>query len=140
LRHVKPRVLSKPARLSLNQVKESPRRAANHRLMRWFFILLLTLLPLAVLAEPPTAERQRALLRMLRQDCGSCHGMQLTGGLGPPLTRTALAERSHEAVFASIYHGRPGTPMPPWRNLITEPEAQWLAQRLLGGIGESEGR
>jgi cytochrome c55X len=108
--------------------------------MRALLIVLLAWLPLAAQAHTPAAERQRALLRMLRQDCGSCHGMHLTGGLGPAITRAALAERTPESVSATIYHGRHGTPMPPWRSFITEPEAHWLAQRLLGGIGEDEGR
>lgn len=102
--------------------------------------LLMTWLPGLALADGPSPDRQRTLLRMLRQDCGSCHGMQLTGGLGPALTRAALSERTQESVFATIYYGRPGTPMPPWRALISEPEAHWLAQRLLAGIADGEGR
>lgn len=42
---------------------------------------------------PPTAQRQQELVRMVRQDCGSCHGLRLTGGLGPALTREALADK-----------------------------------------------
>ncbi|MBL8332730.1 MAG: cytochrome c [Rubrivivax sp.] len=108
--------------------------------MRAMLLLLLALLPPLALADAPPPERQRALMRMLRQDCGSCHGMQLTGGLGPAITRAALAERTPESVFATIYYGRPSTPMPPWRALISEAEAQWLAQRLLAGVADGEGR
>ena len=36
--------------------------------------------------------RQSQLIRMVRQDCGSCHGIQLTGGLGPALTRDRMAD------------------------------------------------
>ena len=87
-------------------------------------------------AEPaaPAHERQRALVRMVRQDCGSCHGMRLTGGLGPALTREALADKPAASLAATIFHGRPGTPMPPWRALLTEGEAQWIALQLLAGL------
>src|SRR5512138_3750901 len=81
----------------------------------------------------PAAARQRELLELLHQDCGSCHGMRLTGGLGPPLTAVALKERPFASVVATIQSGRPGTPMPPWRRFLSDDEAQWLATRLVGG-------
>ena len=40
-------------------------------------------------AVPIGPQRQLQLVRIVRQDCGSCHGMRLTGGLGPALTREA---------------------------------------------------
>lgn len=86
--------------------------------------------------EAPPAARLQALVHMVRQDCGSCHGMRLTGGLGPPLTREALAEIPLESLAATIYHGRPGTPMPPWRALLNETEAHWIAERLQQGFPE----
>lgn len=82
----------------------------------------------------PTAERQRQLVRMVRQDCGSCHGMKLTGGLGPALTREAMSPLPTESIAATIVHGRPGTPMPPWRAMLDEGEARWIAQRLQAGF------
>jgi cytochrome c55X len=45
--------------------------------------LLLGLVAHQVHAQARTLRRQRELIRMVRQDCGSCHGLQLTGGLGP---------------------------------------------------------
>lgn len=81
---------------------------------------------------PP--ERQRELVRMVRQDCGSCHGMHLTGGLGPPLTTAALAEKPVPSMAATIFHGRPGTPMPTWRAFVTEAEALWIAEQLASGF------
>lgn len=78
--------------------------------------------------------RQQVLIRIVRQDCGSCHGMQLTGGLGPALTREALADMPFESVVASIVHGRPGTPMPGWKSLLSTADAHWIAQQLLAGF------
>ncbi len=43
---------------------------------------LLLLIPLPVGA----AVDARRLEHLLTQDCGACHGLHLTGGLGPPLT------------------------------------------------------
>ncbi|HEX6137275.1 MAG TPA: cytochrome c [Casimicrobiaceae bacterium] len=83
-------------------------------------------------AAPPAA-RQRELVRLLRQDCGSCHGMRLTGGLGPPLTPDALRGKPPDSLAATIVAGRPGTAMPPWRPFLSEAEAAWLVARLREG-------
>jgi cytochrome c55X len=94
--------------------------------------LIVSLLPVVVLADIPVA-RQQALRYLLAQDCGSCHGLTLQGGLGPALTREALAGKSPEMLRAVILHGRPGTPMPPWQPFVSEAEAAWLVQQLLEG-------
>ena len=86
-----------------------------------------------VAAESPSAPRQRELVRLLRQDCGSCHGMRLTGGLGPPLTPQSLSDKPASSLTATIVSGRAGTAMPPWRPFITEAEAAWLVARLQQG-------
>ncbi|HEX8741029.1 MAG TPA: cytochrome c [Casimicrobiaceae bacterium] len=84
-------------------------------------------------AAPPSAERERELLHLLYRDCGACHGMRLTGGLGPPLTRDALRGKSEAVLAATIIDGRPGTAMPPWRPFLSDNEAAWLAARLRHG-------
>ena len=81
---------------------------------------------------PPRA-RQHELLVLLKQDCGSCHGMRLTGGLGPALTPQALEDKPAASLVATIRSGRPGTAMPPWAPFLTEAEAQWLVARLQRG-------
>ncbi len=82
----------------------------------------------------PAAERQQTLLRMVRQDCGACHGLQLTGGLGPALTPQALADKPLLSLQSTIFGGRPGTPMPPWRAFLSEDEAGWIADQLQRGL------
>jgi len=84
----------------------------------------------------PSAERTAQLVRMVRQDCGSCHGMRLAGGLGPALTREALVAKPADYLAAIITHGIPGTPMPPWSALLTDAEALWIAQQLSSGFPE----
>ncbi|HEY0857752.1 MAG TPA: cytochrome c [Albitalea sp.] len=81
-------------------------------------------------------QRQQVLVRIVRQDCGSCHGMHLTGGLGPALTPGALADKPLAALAATVFHGRPGTPMPAWRSMLSQADAQWIAERLLAGFPE----
>jgi len=81
----------------------------------------------------PDAARQRELITLLRQDCGSCHGMRLTGGLGPALTPEKLRTRPAESLAATIVSGRPGTAMPPWRRFVSEEEARWLVARMVSG-------
>lgn len=81
----------------------------------------------------PAPPRQRELVRLLRDDCGACHGMRLAGGLGPPLTRDALRDKPADSLTATIIHGRPGTPMPPWRPFMSEAEAAWLVTHLQQG-------
>lgn len=84
----------------------------------------------------PDAARQQELVRMVRQDCGSCHGMRLTGGLGPALTPAQVAGIPLENMVSIIYHGRPGTPMPGWQSLISEAEARWISEQLRRGFPE----
>lgn len=84
------------------------------------------------------AAHEQQLIRMVRQDCGSCHGMRLGGGLGPALTRDALAGKPLDALAAVIYHGRPGTPMPPWRAMLSMDDAQWIARQLIVGFPEEK--
>lgn len=93
-------------------------------------------------AQPsePTVQRQQTLVRMVRQDCGACHGLYLTGGLGPALTREALAGKPMAALVATTLQGRPGTPMPGWSSLLSEADAWWIAQQLQAGFpNEGEG-
>lgn len=74
--------------------------------------------------------RAAALEHMVIQDCGSCHGLTMKGGLGRPLTPEALAHAPPEGLALIILDGVPGTAMPPWRPLITEEEAMWIATYL----------
>ena len=82
--------------------------------------------------------RRAELVQLLRHDCGSCHGLTLKGGLGPPLTSSALAGKPPEWLRATILDGRPGTPMPPWRPFLTEQEAGWLVDSLIRGSFDTE--
>ncbi len=96
--------------------------------------LLLGAATVPAIAQEIDAARAAELVRIVRQDCGSCHGMRLTGGLGPALTPQALADKPAEALAATILQGRPGTPMPGWRAMLDEHDANWIALQLLQGF------
>ncbi len=90
----------------------------------------LTIMPSTV----AVAESRPALISLVRQDCGSCHGMTLKGGLGASLLPDALAGKDANSVSSIILDGIPGTPMPPWRGLLTEADARWIAEQLKAGF------
>ncbi|MBU3028710.1 c-type cytochrome [Paracoccus marinaquae] len=94
-------------------------------------VALLLLVAGAADAGSPLPERQAELRHMVRQDCGSCHGLRLTGGLGRAITSEALAGRDPVDLMDVILDGMPGTAMPGWRPLLTEEEARWIADYLL---------
>lgn len=103
--------------------------------------MLKQLLPLAcLLAAAPAfagdiaADRKAELQNMLIQDCGSCHGLTMKGGLGSPLTPDVLASREDDDLVNTILYGRPGTAMPPWEPLLGREEAAWMVDVLRQGV------
>lgn len=80
-------------------------------------------------AEVP-APRAAELEHLVIQDCGSCHGLTRKGGLGSPLTPEALFHADPAGLALIILDGVPETAMPPWRPLLTEEEALWIAEYL----------
>lgn len=103
--------------------------------LTWLALSLLLSTPLAA-ADGISSEREQELQNLLIQDCGSCHGLQMKGGLGPALVPEMLRGKSVEYLSTVILHGRSGTAMPPWRFLLTEEEARWMAEHLLQGVAQ----
>lgn len=85
-------------------------------------------------SEAISEQRASELRHLVKQDCGSCHGLTLRGGLGPALTPEALGDKPKEAMLATVLHGRPGTPMPPWSNMLNREEATWIIELLYRGV------
>ena len=83
--------------------------------------------------EPPAAARASEISDIVTQDCGSCHGLTLKGGLGPALLPATLADKPAAALRATILSGRPGTAMPPWRPFFTDAEVGWIVEQLQTG-------
>ena len=95
-----------------------------------------SLVALLVLSLPTWAEvgpeRAEKLEHMVIQDCGSCHGLTMKGGLGSSLTPEDLAHAEPDGLALIILDGVPGTAMPRWRPVLTEEEALWIAHYLKG--------
>ena len=95
--------------------------------MRKLVLLLLMATPTVAQVSP---ERAEDLRQMVIHDCGSCHGLTMKGGLGSDLRPETLARKPQEALAATILDGVPGTAMPPWRPLLSEADAEWIAGYL----------
>jgi cytochrome c55X len=83
--------------------------------------------------EELSQTRKTQLNHIVKQDCGSCHGMTLKGGLGPALLPENLEGKPVLFLQHTILYGRKGTAMPPWKTLLTEQEAFWISQQLKAG-------
>jgi cytochrome c55X len=63
--------------------------------------------------------------------------MTLRGGLGPPLLPAALAGKPADYLKHVILNGAAGSAMPGWSPLLTDADAEWIAQRLLRGFPDA---
>ena len=97
-------------------------------------IIVAIVLSAPAAADGSASERERGLLELLRQDCGSCHGMTMKGGLGPALLPATLDDIPDEVLVKIILDGVPETPMPPWRPLLKAHEAAWMVKQLKDGL------
>lgn len=96
--------------------------------------LVLAIALVAAANGAQAGDRAGELTALVREDCGSCHGMTLKGGLGAPLQPGDLEGKDAASLAAIILDGVPGTPMPPWRGLLSEADARWIAERLKQGL------
>ncbi len=94
------------------------------------FLLMSTLAS----AEELTPQRKVELQNLILQDCGSCHGMTLKGGLGSALRPEDLDGVAASTITHIILNGVPDKPMPPWRGLLSDSEATWIAHALKAGV------
>lgn len=83
---------------------------------------------------PLSATRRAELITLVRQDCGSCHGLTLQGGLGPALLPGPLQDKPEVYLQTVILHGIPDTAMPPWQRFLSEAEAHWIVAHLKKGF------
>ena len=103
------------------------------RLSQLIIFIFYGCIPLATMATI-SVDRQAELHNLLTQDCGSCHGMTLKGGLGPALTVEVISNKPRELILETVLNGRPGTPMPPWKNILSREEIEWLVDMLYKGV------
>lgn len=103
-------------------------------MLRTPVLLALAAAAAASAADAPAPARRAELLHLVKQDCGSCHGLTMKGGLGPSLEPATLAHKDAEQLQFVILHGRRGTAMPPWSRFLSETEARWVVQQLRQGL------
>lgn len=109
-------------------------------------IIFLALSALSIAQDPIwkdtqtiSSERQKELIYMVQQDCGSCHGMTLKGGLGPSLLPERVSVLPKQYLIDAVTHGRKGTPMPPWEPILTQNEIVWIIEQLqLGQLAQKK--
>ena len=101
----------------------------NNKWLMVKYLLVFLLTSSSALADL-TEARKHELQHLIKHDCGSCHGMTLKGGLGPSLLPESLKEKPDELLFITIREGRPGTPMPPWKPLLSEDDVNWIIRYL----------
>ncbi len=83
--------------------------------------------------SPLSTKRIDELKYLVKQDCGSCHGMLFKGGLGPALLPKNLSPLTKKQVADIILYGMPATAMPPWQGILSKQEAMWIARSLKTG-------
>ena len=107
-------------------------RSTPSRLRAALFLTLRS--SLAGWAEDIRPERKADIIRLVRNDCGSCHGGKLKGGLGPALRPESLRDKAPEGLRETILHGRAGGAMPPWSDFLSAEEADWIVEQLMKGF------
>lgn len=85
-------------------------------------------------AWSPSSERKAELYNLVVQDCGSCHGLTMRGGLGSALLPKDLQGKDIETLTEIVLDGVEGTPMPPWRSQFRDGEARWIVEQLKKGL------
>ncbi|MCP5014957.1 MAG: cytochrome c [Ketobacter sp.] len=81
----------------------------------------------------PSEQRQADIIYTVKQDCGSCHGLTLAGGLGPDLRASRLKQLPDKYLISVIRNGVPGTPRPPWQRFFSDKEIHWIVTQLKQG-------
>ena len=100
------------------------------KLLIWLALSFVTTAPLWA-SDSISDYRQQELMNILIQDCGSCHGLTMKGGLGQALLLETLKGKSAEYISRVILYGKADSAMPAWRSLLSPVEARWIADRLL---------
>jgi cytochrome c55X len=108
-------------------------RPSARRFQLWPSVALASAVAIGPVVAGEANVSATKLANLVRQDCGSCHGLTLKGGLGKPLTPEHLSAWSRDQLVSIVLDGVPGTPMPPWRPLLSEADGRWIVERLQQG-------
>lgn len=80
-----------------------------------------------------SAARAVELVEFVEETCPACHGKELHGSVGPPLSRAELQHLTVNALTMTLLQGRPEKGMPPWNGQLSKTDALWIAEFLKGG-------
>ncbi len=120
-----------------NPIQKYASLLRRQRRESFFVIAIIALFSLSLVAraaEALGAKRKTELIHLLKQDCGSCHGMTLKGGLGPSLLPGVMKSRNKKLIRRIILDGVPDTPMPPWRGLLSAADITYLIDLMQNGV------
>lgn len=90
----------------------------------------------AAWAGEPDEGRQEEIVATVQNVCAGCHGVDLTGGVGPALTPEALQGKDAAMLAETILNGRPDTQMVSFAAMFSADDAEWLARKLKDGIDQ----
>lgn len=102
-------------------------------MLKTLLTIVSCLLVITSFAVAEESSSPAALVNLVHQDCGACHGMTLKGGLGPDIRPQAVANFDTDTLSTLILDGIPHTAMPPWRPILSETDAKRIADYLLKG-------
>jgi len=97
-------------------------------------LYILTTAVIAIYSSSSSAlseNEKQSLIYLVKQDCGSCHGLTLQGGIGPALLKKNLKNKPLKYIETVIANGRTGTPMPPWKEILGKEQIRYIANYLL---------
>jgi mono/diheme cytochrome c family protein/DNA-binding beta-propeller fold protein YncE len=85
-------------------------------------------------APTPVAAEARPVVRLFQDACSGCHGASRQGGTGPALIPQRLGSVGEEFLEAVIINGRPGTAMPPWKDVLKDEQVKDLIKYILSPV------
>ncbi|NJL24299.1 MAG: cytochrome c [Calothrix sp. SM1_5_4] len=103
------------------------------KLKNFGYLFVVVAAQLTFVISGADARTEIELRRLVRHDCGSCHGLTLRGGLGPELSQERIRKLSDTYLFEVIKNGKAGTAMPPWKAILTDPEIKTIIVYLKDG-------
>lgn len=85
-------------------------------------------------SAPPEESEVKPVVKLYQDSCGGCHGTNRQGGTGPALIPQRIGTVGQEFLKEIIENGRPGTAMPPWKDILTAQQIDDLIEYILSPV------